>query len=291
MTAMSEIKLPLIEPVEGGGKVILEEMLGDDLTPARVARISYGYAGEYGSLMGQLRDMENNLIDMLRKLRKGCVSSEQVEAQKEQIERIKARMNELDQKLLHTLLDLGHYSPFEQQVFRFCLCGVPMYVGEQILRHRIASPLKRSFRYTRPDAIFEDDISLEKLNEFMHIPPELLGIKRTGKFRPNDAELDELTREIFDHVRRGFELYEKLRKMGLRKEAARTVLTWGLRTEFYWTINMRSLFNFLDLRLQKAAQWETRQVAKAVARILLRVVPVTASTYMQKKGLMELMDE
>ncbi len=287
---MKEPKFPIVEPVEGGGRVILEEMLGDDLTPARVARISYGYAGEYGSLMHRLNDLESDLIELIRKQRKGCVPEEQVIARKAEIKRIRERMEELDRKLLLTLLELGHFSPFEQQVFRFCLCGVPMYVGEQILRHRIASPLKRSFRYTRPDAALRPDAPLDALNEFMHIPPEMLGIKKTGKFHPSDEELEQLTAEIREHVMRGFDLYEKLRKMGLRKEAARTVLPWGLRTEFYWTINMRSLFNFLELRLQKAAQWETRQVAKAVARILLKVVPTTASTYMEKKGLMKLLE-
>ncbi len=287
---MEEIKFPIVEHVRGGGKVILEEMLGDDLTPARVARISYGYAGEYGRLVERLNDLEANLMNMVKKLRKGCVTAEQVEAQKAEIQRIRGRMEELDRKLLNTLLDLGHYSPFEQQVFRFCLCGVPMYVGEQILRHRIASPLKRSFRYTRPDATLQDDASLEELNSFMHIPPELLGIKKSGRFKASEQELNELAKSVFEHVRRGFELYERLRSMGLRKEAARTVLPWGLRTEFYWTINMRSLFNFLDLRLQKAAQWETREIAKAVARILLKVAPVTTSTYMKNKGLLELLE-
>ncbi len=287
---MQDFNLPLVEPIEGGGRVVLEEMLGDDLTPARVARISYGYAGEYGSLMNRLNDLESSLVQLTRKFQKGCVTGEQLEARKQEIEKIRERMAELDRKLLKTLLDLGHYSPFEQQVFRFCLCGIPMYVGEQILRHRIASPLKRSFRYTRPDATLREDAPLQMLNEFMHIPPEMLGIKKTGKFNPTPEELEELADEIRQHVIRGFNLYEKLRNMGLRKEAARTVLPWGLRTEFYWTINMRSLFNFLDLRLQKAAQWETRQVAKAVARILLRVVPITASTYMSKKGLMELLE-
>jgi thymidylate synthase (FAD) len=56
----------------------------------------------------------------------------------------------------------------------------------------------------------------------------------------------------------------------------------------YWTINMRSLMNFLELRLSKAAQWEIRQIAQAIVRVLEQVVPLTLSTFLEKKELTEL---
>ncbi len=229
------MEFPIIEDVRGGGRIELVEMFGDDLTPARVARISYLSKGDEAA----------------------------------------------DRKLLVRLINLGHYSPFEQQVFRFILHDFPIYIGEQILRHRIASPMKRSFRYTKPARGMD-------LNQIAHIPPEFLGIKRTTI----DSETRErLLRKVQAHIRSSLKLYEELVSAGLRKEAARTVLPFGTRTSMYWTINMRSLMNFLELRLSKSAQWEIRQIAKAIVRILEQVVPLTLSTFLEKKGLSELAHE
>jgi thymidylate synthase (FAD) len=226
------MNFPIIEKVKGGGRIELVEMFGDDLTPARVARISY--------------------------LSKGDESA--------------------DRKLLVRLIDLGHFSPFEQQVFRFVLHDFPIYIGEQILRHRIASPMKRSFRYTKPSRGMD-------LNEIVHIPPEFTGAKRTSI---GNEIREEKYRKIQAHIRSSLKLYDELVQAGLRKEAARTVLPFGTRTSMYWTINMRSLMNFLELRLSKAAQWEIRQIARAIVRVLEQVVPLTLSTFLDRKGLTEL---
>ena len=225
------LRLPIIEELPGGGRLELHEMMGDDLTPARIARISY--LSEGGD-------------------------------------------DERDAALLARLIRLGHTSVFEHQVFRFLLDGVPMYIGEQILRHRIASYTKRSFRYTSPNRRLPDD-----LNQEFHIPPEFLGIKE-WKGRDNPAELRA---RIEDHIRRSVELYEELVNAGLRKEAARCILPAGTRTSFWWTINMRSAMNFLSLRLRPDAQWEIREVARAMARIFKRVVPLTVSEFLRQKDL------
>ncbi len=232
---------PIRENIKGGGYIELEEMLGDDLTPARVARISYLSEGT----------------------------------------------EEANKKLLKKLIDLGHYSPFEQQVFRFFINGIPMYIGEQLLRHRMASPLKRSFRYTHP----EKGVREKKWNDvnfwngLVHVPPEFLGLR---KHHIEDEK--EMLDEIIKHYQKSFELYNKLVEKGLRKEAARCVLPAGLRTTLYWTQNMRSIMNFMNLRLSKHAQWEMRELAKAMARILLKVVPLTFGYYLKKQNLEELLD-
>ncbi len=228
---------PVRENIKGGGTIELEEMLGDDLTPAKVARISYLSDGT----------------------------------------------EEANKKLLKKLIELGHFSPFEQQVFRFRIESIPMYIGEQLLRHRIASPLKRSYRYTHPEKRTSNLSLTDKIdywNSIVHIPPEFLNLKSQHIDKVND-----LLEDVLEHFEASLALYNKLVKRGLRKEAARCVLPAGLRTSLYWTINMRSLMNFLELRLNKAAQWEMRELAKAVARILKRTVPLTANYFLEQKGL------
>lgn len=221
------VELPICEEIPGGGRLELHEMMGDDLAPARIARISY--LSEGGD-------------------------------------------DERDAALLARLIRLGHTSVFEHQVFRFLLDGVPMYIGEQILRHRIASYTKRSFRYTSPDERLPDD-----LNQEFHIPPEFLGIKEWK----GHGDPKALRSKIEEHIKRSVDLYQELAKAGLRKEAARCVLPAGTRTSFWWTINMRSAMNFLSLRLRPDAQWEIREVARAMARIFMKVVPLTISEFLR----------
>ena len=227
---------PKRENIKGGGYVELEEMMGDDLTPARVARISYLSEG-------------NEVKDI---------------------------------KLTKTLIDLGHETPFEQQIFRFKIVGIPIYIGEQLLRHRIASPLKRSFRYTSIMKGVEkvDWDEPNHINTIFHVPPEFLDLK-DSKIKNKDQLLAEIIRSFKESVM----LYQKLVSRGLRKEAARAVLPWGTRTSLYWTVNMRSLMNFMKLRLQPAAQWEMRELARAIARILVEVVPVTFGYFLKKNHL------
>jgi thymidylate synthase (FAD) len=66
-----------------------------------------------------------------------------------------------------------------------------------------------------------------------------------------------------------------LLEAGLAKELARAVIPVGAYTEFYWTVNARSLMNFLSLRLDGNAQLEIRKFAEAVETFLENKMPVT----------------
>ncbi len=54
---------------------------------------------------------------------------------------------------------------------------------------------------------------------------------------------------------------------------ARFALPVNLYTEWVWTPNARALMNFLTLRVDNHAQYETRQYAYALAWIFKRVMP------------------
>jgi len=69
--------------------------------------------------------------------------------------------------------------------------------------------------------------------------------------------------------------YKYLLELGIAKEMARMVLPLSLYTEFYWTVNARSLMNFLSLRTGKDAQWEIQQFAAAVEGCFETMMPVT----------------
>ena len=56
-------------------------------------------------------------------------------------------------------------------------------------------------------------------------------------------------------------------ELGVARELARSVLPVGAYTEFYWTVNARSLMNFVSLRNAETAQREIRRYAEAVRAV------------------------
>ena len=53
----------------------------------------------------------------------------------------------------------------------------------------------------------------------------------------------------------------------------------GAYTEFYWTVNARSLMNFVSLRNAAAAQHEIRRYAEAGETFLAEKMPVTHAAF------------
>jgi thymidylate synthase (FAD) len=58
----------------------------------------------------------------------------------------------------------------------------------------------------------------------------------------------------------------------------------NMYTEFFWTVNARSLMNFLNLRLGEDAQWEIRQFAEAVADKFAERMPATYVAWSQNNN-------
>ena len=99
-------------------------------------------------------------------------------------------------------------------------------------------------------------------------------------FEPVESELathtrDEL-RKVYDVA---YETYIALVEAGVARELARSVLPVGAYTEFYWTVNARSLMNFVSLRAAETAQREIRRYALAVEAFLAREMPVTYAAF------------
>ena len=54
---------------------------------------------------------------------------------------------------------------------------------------------------------------------------------------------------------------------------------FSLYTQFYWTINSRSLMNFVKLRMEEHAQYEIRQYAHAINDIFKERMPATHEAF------------
>ncbi len=178
---------------------------------------------------------------------------------------------ERDMRLLFYLMENVHHSPFEHIVFKFHI-KLPIFVMRQLVRHRIASINERSGRYSE----FDDEWYL----------PERARIPEKGNIQGSsfteDRELDEKMRSAIEtSISGSYETYRRLLEMGVARELARIVLPAAMYTEFYWTINARSLMNFLSLRADSHAQYEMRECAMAIADIFKEVCPMTFEAFIR----------
>jgi thymidylate synthase (FAD) len=185
--------------------------------------------------------------------------------------RRKDEMDESDEGLIRFLMRERHGTPFEHNAFRFHV-RCPIFVAREWFRHRVGSFNEFSMRYARAS------------DEFYVPEPEdvrtQVGKPGAYSFEPVSDELAQQTREKLQEVyHAAYETYEELVEAGVAREVARAALPVGAYTEFYWTVNARSLMNFISLRNSETAQREIRRYAEACERFLEEQMPVTYAAF------------
>ena len=76
-------------------------------------------------------------------------------------------------------------------------------------------------------------------------------------------------------------LYNSLLEAGVCREQARGVLPQNMMVTFWGTVNLNNLLHFLELRDSEHAQWEIREYAKAIKKLIRPVIPHVASYFEQ----------
>ena len=185
--------------------------------------------------------------------------------------RHKDELDDSDQGLIRFLMRERHGTPFEHNAFRFHV-RCPIFVAREWFRHRVGSFNEFSLRYARAT----DDFYVPEPEDVR----AQIGKPGAYSFEPVSDELAETTREELRAVyEAAYRTYEQLVEQGVARELARSVLPVGAYTEFYWTVNARSLMNFLSLRNSETAQREIRRYAEAVERFLAERMPVTYEAF------------
>jgi thymidylate synthase (FAD) len=185
--------------------------------------------------------------------------------------RHKAEMDESDEGLIRFLMRDRHGTPFEHNAFRFHV-RTPLFVAREWFRHRVGSFNEFSMRYA-------------KASDEFYVPAAEDVRTQVGKpgaytFEPVDAELAEHTRAAqLAQYQAAYATYLDLLERGVAKEIARNVLPVAIYTQFYWTVNARSLMNFVSLRNSETAQREIRRYAEAVEHFFAQKMPVTHAAF------------
>jgi thymidylate synthase (FAD) len=186
--------------------------------------------------------------------------------------RRKEELDDSDEGLIRFLMRERHGTPFEHNAFRFHV-RCPIFVAREWFRHRVGSFNEFSMRYARAT----DDF-------YVPAPEDVrtqVGKPGSYTFEPVGDELAETTRERLQEVyTAAYRAYEELVEAGVAREVARAALPVGAYTEFYWTVNARSLMNFVSLRNSENAQREIRRYAEACERFLEQKMPVTFAAFL-----------
>lgn len=167
--------------------------------------------------------------------------------------------------LINYLMREKHGSVFEMVQFKLRV-RVPIFVQREWMRHRIGSFNEVSTRY------------VEFKPEF-YVPEGVAWRRSVGK--PGHYKLEPLSREIATEAARAyylacdtaFDAYQSMLRRGVAREVARNVLPLCTFTEFIWSVNLRSLLNFLSLRTAPNALLEIQWAAGYVEQLIEPIVP------------------
>jgi len=143
-----------------------------------------------------------------------------------------------------------HASTLEHLVYTFYIQGISRALLQELARHRMASLSVKSTRYT-----------LKELKECK--PFELDDFEGASKFivLTGNADVDSASITALNNL-------QALLKKGISNDIAKYALVESYKTELTWTINARSLQNFISLRSSKSALWEIRKLAREIFKVL-----------------------
>jgi thymidylate synthase (FAD) len=184
-------------------------------------------------------------------------------------------MDKSSEGLINFLMKNRHGTPFEHNMFRFHI-KAPLFVFREWQRHRISSFNEWSARYSQleNDFYIPDNIRTQTGKPGAYTF-QIMNKPEAWAFR---AELAEKSSEAYD-------AYERAIANGVAKEQARLFLPVNIYSQMYWTVNARSLMNFLSLRNSEHAMWEIREYAKVVEQIFTEHMPVTAAAFVSNARL------
>ena len=206
-----------------------------------------------------------------------CMASDLdvVNAAKVSFSSYKKEIDESCVGLINFLMKNKHATPFEHSMFKFRI-KAPIFVTREWMRHRWSSFNEMSMRYHQPENIDYYTPSYDKIRK-------QIGKPGAYSFEEiSDPEIKDAFYSIFQQtILQADEAYYKLIELGVAKEIARCVLPVSQYTEFIWTVNARSLLNFISLRNDKNAQYEINEYAKAIEKIFSKKMPITYEAFIK----------
>lgn len=219
------------------GYVRLVDVLGNDLSVANAARVSY--------------DKESKL-------------------------REDGSLTIADQKLIDFLWREGHTSPFRHAAMTFEVYA-PLVVARQWWKYAVAGSHiddqngwnESSRRYITEN----EEFYIPQANEWRSKPEN----SKQGSGEPiMDGKGQYFTLALENYIKSGEELYQRALNEEVAPELARLFLpAYGMYVRWRWTTSLHGVINFLQQRLESDAQVEIQKYAQAVQKLSEQHFPNT----------------
>ena len=190
----------------------------------------------------------------------------------------KKKYDKSDERLVRYLAKHKHFSPFRHLMVQFHIKS-PEFVMRQWYKHVIGIE-------TTSSSSTKDHAWNEISGRY--VPVEEYYIPKNWREQSEDSKQasvgsvekqEEATGVYAAALQDGKYYYEKLLELGVAKEQARIVLPLSQYTEVYWTASFQAIVNFIELRDEPTAQWEIREYAIAMKKLLFVIYPATAKIW------------
>jgi thymidylate synthase (FAD) len=159
-----------------------------------------------------------------------------------------------------------HASTLEHLVYTFYLSGISRALLQELARHRMASLSVKSTRYTlkelKDETSFTDGMSMIELKENYTNAIEVYKDKHMQRASKYLVFTNTLTVDFASIV--ALENLRLILNDGTANDKAKYCLPESYKTELTWTVNARSLQNFIALRSGKSALWEIQDLANMI---------------------------
>ena len=227
------------------GHVELMDHMGSDLTVCNAARVSFNKESEWGLD-----------FDAIARLKSCPYNKDDVRLLKEK-----------DEKLIRYLAKHNHWTPFAHPQITLRV-KAPVSIRTQFFKHK--------------QGFVENEISRRYVSyEPEFYSPTWRGKPTDGAKQGSEDFITEETRtNLYDAIYResyetALHVYNTLIEKGIAPEQARFVLPQGMYTEWYWTGSLAAFARFYKQRKDDHAQWEIREYANAVGKIIEPYFPVS----------------
>tara|TARA_Y100000310_G_scaffold234913_1_gene237934 strand:- start:22 stop:765 length:744 start_codon:yes stop_codon:yes gene_type:complete len=228
------------------GHVDLIDHMGSDITVVNAARVSFDTRSEY--------EIDIKGFDRIK-----VGSGESREKYKKEF----LRLNEKDKKLIKYLATHNHWTPFAHPQITLRI-KAPISIRTQFFKHKqgfVENEISRRYVSTEPEFY---------VPQWRNRPS---GSTKQG----SDGFVDVSSKSAKSYssaIKKCQDVYNQLIKENIAPEQARFVLPQGMYTEWYWTGSLAAYARFYSLRSAEYAQWEIREYADAVGKIISSLYPV-----------------
>ena len=226
------------------GHVDLVDHMGSDLTVCNAARVSFSKDTEW--------EIDEEAVARLK------------ESGSSYYEEDVRKLSIGDTKLIRYLARHNHWTPFAHPQITLRI-KAPVSIRTQFFKHK--------------QGFVENEIS----RRYVSFEPEFYFPRWRGK--PTDGakqgsedfiKLDPEAEKNFDNVMRlAVYTYNELLRNGVAPEQARFSLPQGMYTEWYWTGSLAAFARFYKQRIDPHAQWEIREYAEAIGKVISPLFPVS----------------